>query len=136
MIPSILATLRQTSRSLALYRFSTFDLAIAFSFECLRAKWVDSGGVPNRAILLVAGSFRAEEAGRGEEDGLPSSEKGVKDDRMGCGVANKGALARRFSSPLSSDSLSDSGGPSSSSSVSCCSSASGESEAVQATEEF
>ena len=118
MIPSILAILRQTSRSLALYRFSTFDLNIAFSSECLRAKGVGSGGVPNRAILLVAGSLGAEEAGRGEEGGLLSSEKGVKDERMGWGVANKVAVAQGFSSPLSSDSLSDPGGSSSSSSFS------------------
>jgi hypothetical protein len=97
VIPSILAILRQTSRLLALYRLSTFDLDIVFSSECLRAKGEGSGGVPNRAILLVAGYFGAEEAGRGEEDGLLSSEKGVRDDRMGCGVANKVFLARGFS---------------------------------------
>jgi len=93
MIPSILASLRQTSRSLALYRLSTFDLEIAFSSDCLRAKGVRSGGVPNKAILLVAGRFSVEGVGIGDEDGLLSSEKGVKDDRMGCGVANKVALA-------------------------------------------
>ena len=96
-----------------------------------------SGGVPNKAILLVAGPFVVEGVGIGEEDGLPSSEKGVKDDRMGCGVANKVALAWGFSSSLSSDSLADSGGPSSFSPFSSCgSSASGESEAVQTVEVF
>lgn len=96
-----------------------------------------SGGVPNIAILLVAEFFGVEEAGKGEEDGLLSSEKGVKEARMGCGVANKVALARIFSSPLSSNSLSESGGSSSLSSVSSCSSsASGESGAIQTTEVF
>jgi len=122
MIPSILAILRQTSRSLALNRLSTFDLDIAFSSECLRARGEGSGGVPNRAILLVAGSLAVEEAGKGEGDGLLSSEKGLKDDRMGCGVANKVALERGFSSLLSSNSLSDSGGSSSFSSLSSISS--------------
>ena len=135
MIPSILAILRQTSRSVALYRFS-IDLNLAFSSECLRAKGVGSGGVPNKAIRLVAGFLGAEEAGRGEDDGLLSSEKGLKDDRMGCGVANEMALAWEFSPPLSSDSLSDFGGSSSSSSFSCCSSASGESGAGQTTMGF
>ena len=88
MIPSILASLRQTSRSVALYCLSTFDLEVAFSSECLRVKGVRSGGVPNKAILLVV-----EGVGIGEEDGLLSSENGVKDDRMGCGVANKVAFA-------------------------------------------
>jgi hypothetical protein len=94
---------------------------MSFSSECLNAKVGASGGVPDRAILLVVGSFAAEEAGRGEEDGLLSSQKGVKDDRVGCGVANEAALERVFSSSLPSDSLSESGGCSPLSSLSCSS---------------